>query len=275
MKRVTAVIKVLLPLALIISGLVYAGYIYAGYVKGQNEYKALQEEYTKPGDTNADPENKPEEPEKKDTMMEDKTVWKPLVATPPEDAPKPLTVDFEKLRGINDDLVCWIMIPAVDISYPVLQGDDNEYYLHRDINKDYLFAGSIFMDAFNSPSFYNYNTIIYGHNMRDGSMFARLKDFTDYETYEKCRYFWILTPEANYLYEICSVHSAASGSETFTLRFADYEKYRQWQDKMLSLSEIATGTTLEYQDRIVTLSTCTENSSIRMTLQGKLIWKTS
>ena len=75
--------------------------------------------------------------------------------------------------------------------------------------------------------------------------------------------------------ETCSIHGAVAGSETFTLRFADYETYNKWQDKMLSLSDPPTGATLEYQDRIVTLTTCTENSSVRMTVQGKLIWKTS
>ena len=89
---------------------------------------------------------------------------------------------------------------------------------------EYLFAGSIFMDAYNNASFYNYNTIIYGHNMRDGSMFARLKEFSNEATLRQCPYFWILTPDADYLYKICSIHQASSGSDTFTVRFADYLK---------------------------------------------------
>ena len=270
--------KLILPVVLIISGLLYAGYIYYGYAKGQTKYRALQEEYTKPVSTekeaSKDPVELPQQ-NKEEKPMSEKTVWKPLVSELPKDAPERIAVDFEALSGKNDDLVAWILIPAVDISYPVVQGDDNEYYLHRDINRDYLFAGSIFMDTYNTPSFYNYNTIIYGHNMRDGSMFARLKDFTDKQTYEKCRYFWVMTPDGDYLYEICSVHPASSGSETYTVRFENYEHYRKWQDEMLSLSVVATGVRLEYQDRIVTLSTCTENSSIRMTVQGKLVWKTS
>ena len=80
------------------------------------------------------------------------------------------------------------------------------------------------MDAYNNASFYNYNTIIYGHNMRDGSMFARLKEFSNEATLRQCPYFWILTPDADYLYKICSIHQASSGSDTFTVRFADYLK---------------------------------------------------
>ena len=279
MKKRILVIKVMLPVLLLLSGFGYAGYIYYGYAKGQNEYKILQEEYTWPAGEAKDFADKsaptPEEKNKKENDMPEKTVWKPLTVPLPEDAPERIQVDWASLKEKNDDLVAWILIPALSISYPVLQGEDNDYYLHRDLNRDYLFAGSIFMDEYNTPSLYNYNTIIYGHNMRDGSMFAALKEFTNKETYEKCRYFWLLTPDGDYLYEICSVHQAASGSETFTVRFENYEHYRKWQEKMLSISDITTGAALEYQDRIVTLSTCTENSSIRMTVQGKLVWKTS
>ena len=136
--------------------------------------------------------------EENEEIMADKTVWKPLITPLPEDAPPRIRVDWQELAEINDDLEAWILIPAVEISYPVLQGDDNEYYLHRGINQEYLFAGSIFMDAYNNPSFYNYNTIIYGHNMRDGSMFAKLKEFSDEDTLRQCPYFWILTPDADY-----------------------------------------------------------------------------
>ena len=269
----------MLPVVLLLSGFGYAGYVYYGYAKGQNEYKTLQEEYTWPAGEAKDFADKssptPEEKNKKENIMPEKTVWKPLTVPLPEDAPERIQVDWASLKEKNEDLVAWILIPALSISYPVLQGEDNDYYLHRDINRDYLFAGSIFMDTYNTPSLYNYNTIIYGHNMRDGSMFAALKEFANKETYEKCRYFWLLTPDGDYLYEICSVHQALSGSETFTVRFENYEQYRDWQEKMLSISDIATGAALEYQDRIVTLSTCTENSSIRMTVQGKLVWKTS
>ena len=277
MKKIIGALKLMLPVLMLIAGVGYAGKIYWGYAKGRQEYRDLQNEYTSvyaddEGFTSPVPQKDEEENEE---IMADKTVWKPLITPLPEDAPPRIRVDWQELAEINDDLVAWILIPAVDISYPVLQGDDNEYYLHRDINQEYLFAGSIFMDSYNNASLYNYNTIIYGHNMRDGSMFARLKEFSDETVFRQCPYFWILTPDADYLYKICSIHQASSGSDTFTVRFADYEEYKLWQDKILSLSGLATGETLEYQDRVVTLSTCTENSSVRMTVQGKLIWKTS
>lgn len=257
-------------------GIVYAGHIYDGYRKGKQEYRAIEEEYTlketAPSSTVTE-EEKPAHPRKKEEEMAEKEVWRPLVAKLPADAPDKISVDWEGLQSRNEDIVAWILVPAVEISYPVMQADDNEYYLHRDIDRNYLFAGSVFMDAFNSPSLFNYNTIIYGHNMRDGSMFARLKEFQQKETLDKCRYFWLLTPKADLLYEICSIHNAQTGSDTFTVRFEDFISYQTWQEKMLQMSSPSTGASLDTQDRIVTLSTCTESSAIRMTVQGKLVWK--
>ena len=96
------------------------------------------------------------------------------------------------------------------------------------------------MDAYNNASFYNYNTIIYGHNMRDGSMFARLKELSNEATLRQCPYFWILTPDADYLYKICSIHQASSGSDTFTVRFADYLKAEDVKFTVKDTGEIQT-----------------------------------
>ena len=74
--------------------------------------------------------------EENEETMADKTVWKPLSTPLPDDAPTRIRVDWQELSEKNDDLAAWILIPAVDISYPVLQGEDNEYYLHRDINQE-------------------------------------------------------------------------------------------------------------------------------------------
>ena len=269
-------IGLLVSILFLSAGIVYAGHIYAGYRKGQQEYRSIEEEYTvKESATSStfSEEKKPAQSIKTEEEMAEKEVWRPLVAKLPEDAPDKISVDWEGLQNRNEDIVAWILVPAVEISYPVMQAEDNEYYLHRDIDRNYLFAGSVFMDAFNSPSLFNYNTIIYGHNMRDGSMFARLKEFQQKETLDKCRYFWLLTPKADLLYEICSIHQAQTGSDTFTVRFENFISYQTWQEKMMQMSSPSTGASLDTQDRIVTLSTCTESSAVRMTVQGKLVWK--
>lgn len=121
----------------------------------------------------------------------------PLALPPaiPLDAPKRKTIDWDGLKDRNEDIIGWIDIPAVEISYPLVQGDDNEFYLHRGIDKEYLFAGCLFLDSACDRELQNYNSIIYGHNMRNGSMFARLKEFLSAETVQKCPYFWIYTGE--------------------------------------------------------------------------------
>ena len=78
-------------------------------------------------------------------------------------------IDFESLDAVNSDIIGWIRIGALDISYPVAQSEDNDYYLHRTFEKKDNFAGCIFVDFHNSSQFTDPNTIVYGHNMKDGS----------------------------------------------------------------------------------------------------------
>ena len=300
---ISRIVSVTIPAAMITAGVLYAVCIYAGYAKGRQQYKNIEDLYTtslpeqeeKKYDAGSDrqtlhPSDQEKGLQEKDDFsidttelyqegdgseMGNKHVWAPLIAKLPRDAPERKQVDWEALLARNRDVIGWITIPAVQISYPVMQTDDNDFYLHRGIDGNYLFAGSVFMDAECSSSMLRYNTIIYGHNMRDGSMFARLRDFQDEEVLNACRYFWLQTPEADFLYEIFSIHTAADDSDTFTLQFADYEVYELWQNRMISFSDPRTGISLKEDDRIVTLSTCTESSNIRMTVQGKLIWKRS
>ena len=289
------IVSVAVPVVMITAGVLYAACIHMGYARGRMEYRNLEEQYTTslPGTNGSDEkdtahaerENESQETdgfgegtmktpqEGNEPEMDSKHVWGPLIAKLPRDAPERKQIDWEALLERNEDVTGWITVPAVSISYPVMQADDNDFYLHRDIDRNYLFAGSIFMDADCSASLLRYNTIIYGHNMRDGSMFAKLRNFQDKETWNACRYFWIQTPEADALYEIFSIHTAAADSDTFTLQFADYEELELWRNRMISLSDPQTGVGLKEDDRVVTLSTCTESSQIRMTVQGKLIWK--
>ena len=99
----------------------------------------------------------------------------------PEDTPKPdggepdaepdgyLKIDFEGLQAVNPDVIAWIDIPGLSISYPVVQGTDNAYYLHHLFTGEYNGSGSIFADWHNQPDFADPNTIVYGHNMKNGS----------------------------------------------------------------------------------------------------------
>ena len=124
------------------------------------------------------------------------------------------------------------------------------------------------MDYYNSPDLKNYNTILYGHNMRDGSMFAKLKEYKNPETLAGCPYFWLSTPTQDCLYRIFSVHAAGTQSSTYTVRFPDATSYRKWLEKMSAASEVEAGAELNESETVVTLSTCTGDSAIRQVVQG-------
>ena len=250
---------ILISVALLLAGIKTGGEVYEGYKKGHEEYRDVrQKKFLTEAESEPDAG---QEGNKKEEDTEPQEWW-------PEDAPNQIAVDWEGLKNENEDIVAWLYLPAVDLSYPVVQADDNEYYLHRSVRKEELFAGSVFMDYYNSPDLKNYNTILYGHNMRDGSMFAKLKEYKKTEMLAGCPYFWISTPAEDYLYRIFSVHAAGTQSSTYTVRFPDATSYRKWLEKMSAASEVETGAELNESETVVTLSTCTGDSAIRQVVQG-------
>lgn len=183
----------------------------------------------------------------------------------------PITVDFAALQAENPDVVGWIYIEALGISYPVVQGTDNEYYLHMTYQKTYNFAGTIFIDCENDRNFQDLNTIVYGHNMKDGSMFGILNRIVTENAYANSPYFWMLTPERDYKYEIFSAHTSEVNSLTYTLFSKPGKEFTSYLEQMKAISEIATQAEPGKFDRVMTLSTCTGNSATRFVLQGILL----
>lgn len=224
-----------------------------------SEYKAGSDEYN----------------EIKNTVVVEREAGIEEVSQIVGDAPKkkwkaPITVDFDKLKAINKDVCGWLYMEAIpEINYPIVQGSDNDYYLHRTYEKNDNFAGSIFIDCDSNADFNNCNTIIYGHNMKNGSMFGQLKKYKEKETYDKSKYIWILTPEEAYKYEVFSAYTTPIKSETYTLIKGPGEEQKKFAEKMLALSELDTGEhTFDIKDKIITLSTCTGNESTRYVVQA-------
>ena len=181
-------------------------------------------------------------------------------------------VDFMALQGINDDIVGWLKVGALDISYPVTQASDNEYYLHLTFELVQNAAGCIFVDYQNRPDFQDDNTIIYGHNMKDGSMFGTLKNFVQDGVYESDPYFWIYTPERIYKYEIFNCSTVGAVSNTYTLEFGSRKEFQNYLDKALMQSQVdSSKVKVKSSDKIVTLSTCTGDEETRFVVQGKLV----
>ena len=157
------------------------------------------------------------------------------------------------------------------ISYPICQTTDNEYYLHRTFRKEPIFAGAIFEDFCNSPEFSDPNTIVYGHNMKSGSMFAMLKRLKEQSRYDEAPYFWILTPKGNYRYHIYAAFDTPVNSDVYMLFSKQGKEFMEWEQKMQNASEVSNSVPLAEDDFTVTLSTCTSDESIRCVVLGKLV----
>ena len=248
---------VLLTIALIaaIAVFCYAAFnlyhIYTEYKKGTDEYNQIEE-----------------------MAVTERDADSAEVAGPNAQLKPPIEVDFDKLKSVNEDVVGWIYVDALpDISYPIVKGKDNQTYLHQTYEKNYNFAGTIFVDYENSGDFSDCNTLVYGHNMKNGSMFGHLKKFReDDRLYKQDKYFWILTPERNYRYEIISAYTTGVNSDTYTLFKGPGEEFEKYLETIKGYSEIKTDDTdLTIKDRIVTLSTCTGNESTRFVVQGKRV----
>ena len=184
----------------------------------------------------------------------------------PADAPPRLCIEWEELRESMPDAVAWLFLPSVSISYPVMQGEDNCFYLHHAGNGEELFAGSVFLDARNSPDFSDDNSVLYAHNMRDKSMFGRLKEIPE-KVREEQVFFWLFTPARDHLCRVFSCRKAEAGDPAYTLRLPEEDR-AFWISELLERAERSPGALPDLGSRIVTLSTCTEDSEIRLIVQG-------
>ncbi|RHR25823.1 SrtB family sortase [Clostridium sp. AF19-22AC] len=176
----------------------------------------------------------------------------------------PISVDFKKLHAMDggSNVVGWIYVEALDISYPIMQGEDNDYYLHRDMAGGYAVSGSIFLDSQNSADFSDQNSIIFGHNMADGSMFGQMKEFSIGTAFQTSPYVWILTEEKESCYQIFSAQVVEVTSECYTLYSEPDAYYVDFLKRMHLNSGIDTGEwKFRETDKIVTLSTCNGDGS--------------
>lgn len=238
----------------------FSGYqllkIYLDYQAGVNEYKEVEHQVVKKASVPLELKETPENIQKEEVRKPD--------YQPPE-------VDFQELNSMNPDVIGWLDVEALDISYPIVQGQDNEYYLHRTFLKQENFAGSIFVDCSNASDFSDPNTIIYGHNMKNGSMFGTLKQLCEKDKYQDSRYLWICTPEGKYRYEIFSMQYADVNSDTYTLFSQQGEAFGAYLETMKNRSQVNLESELTDQDYIVTLSTCTSDEQVRFVVQARWV----
>lgn len=170
-----------------------------------------------------------------------------------------MKVDFDALKAINPDVVAWIRFrePA-EINYPVVKGRDNEEYLNRTFEANTNKLGTLFVDMDNSGDFSDRNTFIYGHNMKNGTMFAQLMNYKDKSYYEANPYFYIYTPDGKASkYQIFSAGVVLDVSDNYTWSYASDEEFLAYLDLAKRSSAYDTGVELGVDSKIVSLSTCT------------------
>ncbi len=174
------------------------------------------------------------------------------------------TIDFARLQSVNEEVYAWIWMHDTVVNYPVVRsGTDNDAYLEVTYDGTYNSSGSIFMDYRNAADFSDVNTVLYGHNMRSGKMFAVLKRFSNQAFYEKHREFYILTPEGNRRYEIIAAFQTDAQSDVYDRGLTDEAARAAWLDNVLRSSYILTQPEAGAADSFVTLSTCVSGNDDR------------
>ena len=221
--------------------------------------------------------------------IEDKTA-PPAPEPPPETTEAPtvqqapleeegkflLELDLSPLQNVNADVLGWIHIAGGDVSYPLLRSYDNRDYLYKTWEKKFSNAGSVFLECKNNRNLLDFNTIIYGHHMADGSVFAPMVKYRDPEYLAEHPYIYILTQGDLRRYEIFSAYEAALDSHTYRLHFPDEATRLAALEHYTNQSVVQTGIVPGVDDFILTLSTCVGNGTYetRWVVQARLtgIW---
>ena len=169
------------------------------------------------------------------------------------------SVDFDRLRSINEDVIGWIMQDGTEISFPSVQGEDNEYYLTHLYTKSVNRTGAIFADAGNSPYFTDMCTYLYGHNRKNGSMFASIPNYLDHAYYEAHPTLTIITPYEDYIAEVFAcVRESAEQEQTWRVKqFSRRAEYDEFVQSILERSQLETGIVPKWGDQLLALCTCT------------------
>lgn len=189
-----------------------------------------------------------------------------------------LPIDFEGLWEINPEIYAWIRVPDTNIDYPVLQHleDDQSYYLTRNIYGESNQAGSIYTEYYNSRDFQEPNTVLYGHNMKNGSMFHNVRYFAEREYFDEHEELYIYLPEKILKYKIIACYEYDDRHLLGSFDFHDEEVFAEYLEEIMNprsmYAMIREGVELTTEDKLVTLSTCVANKpNNRRLLQAVLV----
>lgn len=175
--------------------------------------------------------------------------------------------DFEELKESNADIYAWITVPGTQVDYPVLQSETDNYYLDHNLDLSGGYPGCIYSNQCTSKDFSDYNTVLYGHNMKNGSMFGCLHEFEDADFFEENRLIYVYTPEKRLTYEI---YAAVKFSDIYIPTYysvADAAGKSAFLSEVLAaceeseVSHVQKGREITGEERLITLSTCVKGES--------------
>lgn len=181
-----------------------------------------------------------------------------------------ITIDFGQLLARNEDVVGWLYCPDTVLNYPVVKGENNDEYLHADLDGNYLKSGSLFVDYRSGWPGEDYNHIIYGHSMKNGTMFRMLLKYRDQAYYDAHPILYYLTPGGNYELELFAGRTVLSNDNIYSFDLTK-EGILELAKEYQKHSDFKNDVALSEEDIIVTLSTCSyENDDARYIALGRL-----
>lgn len=190
--------------------------------------------------------------------------------TPQPKLQAPIEIDFDALLNENEDIIGWIYCPDTPINYPVVQGTDNNEYLRSDLYGKYLISGTVFVDYRNGNIGEDRNYIIYGHNMKNSTMFGTLVKYKEPSYYDTHPIIYFLTPEYNYIIELYAGMVVAQDSIVYQPE-PDQAALSEFLNEIKDQSTFESAVEISDSDSIITLSTCSyEYDHARYIVVGKL-----
>ena len=240
--------------------------IFLEYKEGTDEYEDLlqyvqeelpEEEYAEVADEVTDELYEVEMTEEEEKQQEEERLQR---------------ISFDELKALNEDIVGWVEIPGTVISYPMMHTGENVYYLNHTFSGKENSAGSIFVEALNNPDFSDLHTIIYGHNMKNGSMFAGLKNYTSPSYLVAHPAIYLDLEDGTHAYQIFSCYETPAESDSYTIGFVPDEQYEAFLQTLKARSAYDTGVEVTVEDSIISLSTCTRNGENRYLIHAKKLY---
>ena len=198
-----------------------------------------------------------------------------VVSENPSQQAAPINVDFAKLKQENKDIIAWLYCEGTSVNYPVVQAEDNSYYLNHNVKKEYTSHGSIFMDYRNNTNDLegnNNNVVLYGHRMKNKQMFGSLDKFSDKEYFNGKYPIAIILNDKEYYFEAFSSYVTSSDDNYINTSFDNKEEFDKFIQKIYNKSHTKLDTDITSINNILTLSTCSyEFKDARLVVHAKLI----